>query len=145
MVPVKVSVGGSPRLFALILTSVFLVPGQARAQFPGYGLGYGYGYPAYGYGYPGFGYGYPAYPVGFGFSGYGFGFGPAAYGYVAGFPPVLPYGGPQALSPYANPMFGLGLTPLGTQSYFFEANSLGRGQLEADRRARARELLRYGR
>jgi hypothetical protein len=51
----------------------------------------------------------------------------------------------MAFAPYANPMFGLGLSPLGAQSYFTESSALGRAQLSADRRARARELLRYGR
>lgn len=42
-----------------------------------------------------------------------------------------------------NPFFGLGLTPLGIHSHFTESNLLGRGQLEASRRARARELQGY--
>jgi len=122
--------------------------------FGGYGVspyafGYGYGYPGYGMMYGGMGYGYP------GFGGfnpaYGYGYG---YGYpypnitaanVLGYSPGLPYAGPAMSSPYTNPLFGLGLTPLGVQSYFAESNTLGRGQLEADRRTRARELLRYGR
>jgi len=80
----------------------------------------GYGYGMGGYGFPGIGiyYGYPA---------------AAAFGYCT----------PIATSPYLNPFFGLGLTPLGVQSYLTEANLLGRGQLEASRRARARELQGY--
>jgi len=45
--------------------------------------------------------------------------------------------------PLGVPFFGLGLTPLGIHSYFTESNLLGRGQLEASRRARARELQGY--
>jgi hypothetical protein len=63
----------------------------------------GYLNPGFGYGYPGFGYGY-GYP--------GMGFAP---GY-AGF-----YG-----TGYRNPLFGVGLTPLGTQSYMMETRLLGR-------------------
>ena len=57
----------------------------------------GYGYGMAGYGPPGIGiyYGYPA---------------AAAFG----------YGSPIATSPYLNPFFGLGLTPLGIHSYFTE-------------------------
>ncbi|MGZ3336579.1 MAG: hypothetical protein ACXWOV_16045 [Isosphaeraceae bacterium] len=69
-----------------------------------------------GYGFPGYGYGYAS-PFGYGMPGYGYG--------------IL------------NPFFGLGLTPLGIHSYFTESNLLGRGQLEASRRARARELQGY--
>ena len=124
-----------------------------------YGYGYGYGYPGYGmmyggmgyggmgyggmgYGYPGFGGFYPAYGYGYG---YGYPYPNITAANVLGYSPGLPYAGPAMSSPYTNPLFGLGLTPLGVQSYFAESNTLGRGQLEADRRTRARELLRYGR
>jgi hypothetical protein len=113
----------------------------------GYGYGYGYGYPAYGMAYGGIGYGYP----GFGgfYPGYGYGYGTLypniTAANVLGYSPGLPYAGPALSSPYTNPLFGVGLTPLGVQSYFAESNMLGRGQLAADRRTRARELLRYGR
>ena len=58
----------------------------------------GYGYPAwYGYGYPGFRY-------------YGFG-----------------YGNPGFYTPgLMNPLFGVGMTPLGAQSYMYETQVLGR-------------------
>ena len=119
-----------------------------------YGYGYGYGYPGYGMGYGGMGYG----GMGYGYSGmggfypgYGYGYGYGTLypnitaGYALGYAPGVPYAGPAMSSPYTNPLFGLGLTPLGVQSYFTESNMLGRGQLEADRRTRARELLRSGR
>jgi hypothetical protein len=138
---------------APIVAIFLLVTPPARAQFPGYG--FGYGYPAYGYGAGygmagyGFGYGFPGmgYGFGYGMPGYGFGFGNPGFGYggVGGFPPVVPYGGFLGYSAYANPMVGVGLTPLGTQSYFTESNMLGRAQYSADQRARARQLLRYGR
>jgi hypothetical protein len=63
--------------------------------------GPGFGYDGLGYGYGGLGYGYGGYgyaPGGIGMSGVG----------------------------YWNPMFGVGLTPLGTSSYMMEANLLGR-------------------
>jgi hypothetical protein len=142
---------------------LFAVP-TARAQFPGYGFGYGYpaygngfgfgmpgygfryGYPGMGFGYPGMGYGLGYGMMGFGMMGYGLGYGYPGFGYgVGGFPPVMPYGGFLGYSAYASPMVGVGLTPLGTQSYFTEQNMLGRAQYSADQRARARELLRYGR
>jgi hypothetical protein len=139
----------------VVAALLILSPSPARAQFFGAGWGYGYpgygyGYFGYGYGYPGYGYGYPSYGYGYGnpwyggfYPGYGSAFAPPAIAY--GYGPALPYAGPLFASPYANPLFGLGLSPLGVQSYFTEANLLGRGQLEADRRARARELLRNGR
>ncbi len=119
-----------------------------------YGYGYGYGYPGYGMmyggmGYGGMGYGYAG--MGGFYPGYGYGYGYGTLypnitaGYALGYSPGLPYAGPAMSSPYTNPLFGMGLTPLGVQSYFAESNMLGRGQLEADRRTRARELLRYGR
>ena len=54
----------------------------------------------------------------------------------------LRYAGIAPSNPYSNPLFGVGLTPLGVNSYFTEMNLLGRGQLRADQRARARERAR---
>jgi hypothetical protein len=118
--------------FALL---VLIVP-ASRSQAQGYGYG-AYGYPGYGYGYggPGFGYGYGAgygygYPVG-GYYGYGgaFGFG-LGVGYS--YPPVsynyFGNGYPGVQAPLVsgvgdlNPLFGLGLTPLGVQSALAERN-----------------------
>ena len=117
---------------ALVPAFAFLLAAPAtgaQAQFVGYGMpGYGYGY-----GYPGFGLGYPAY----GNMGYGFG------GGFPAFPPGAYYGGPAitVAAPYApfgvayggtgpgayNPLFGLGLTPLGVNSALAERSLLGRG------------------
>jgi hypothetical protein len=110
----------------LILTLLAVQTPPAQAQiigyrgiaYPGYGFDYGYpGYGNFGFGYPGFGYGYfggfPAY-------GYGYGFGFDYPGYAS-----MPFGpfGPG----YSNPLFGLGLTPLGVQSALGERYILGRG------------------
>ena len=73
------------------------------------------GYPAMGYG------------MGFGYPGFGF-VSPYTFGY-----PGVAYAGPLIASPYANSLFGVGLSPLGVNSYFTEANLMGRGQLRADR------------
>ena len=165
--------GKRAQTLSMVLGLVLASPGLARAQFlggfgyggwgyggygyPGYGFGgygvspymygYGYGYPAYGMGYGGMGYGYPG--MGGFYPGYEYGYGTLypniTAGYALGYSPGLPYAGPAMSSPYTNPLFGLGLTPLGVQSYFAESNLLGRGQLEADRRTRARDLLRNGR
>ncbi len=153
------SLRGKSLALVLIVAALVCAPGAARAQFPGYGWGYGfpgYGYgmpyayamPAFGYGMgyglgmPGYGYGGMGYGYGmgngFGMSGYGYGMGPFGYPAFVG----LGYGG-MATSPYTNPYFGLGLTPLGVQSYLTESNLLGRGQLQAAQRARARELQGY--
>lgn len=128
---------------AMVLGGLVFTSTPAQAQFPG--AGFGYGMPGMGFGMPGMGYGMPG--MGFGMPGIGFGmaYPGFGFGFPAGFPAVLPYGGPMAFSPYANPMFGVGLSPLGTGSYFVESNMMGRAQLSADRRARARELLRHGR
>ncbi len=133
----------------------------------GYGMGYGYGMPFYGYGYgmpyygSGMGYGWPGYGYGMGFGGYGYGMGFGGLGYgmpLAGYGGLGGYGvpglgvyygypsygvfgsgSPLVNSPYLNQYFGVGMTPLGIHSYFFESNLLGRGQLMADQRARARQ------
>ena len=115
------------------------------------GMGYGYGMPGYGYAGMGYGYGMPGYGYGMGY-GYvmpGYGYGMGGYGFPGtgiyyGYPAFAGFGyGGIATSPYLDPYFGLGLTPLGMHSYFTESNLLGRGQLEASRRARARELQGY--
>jgi hypothetical protein len=140
----------------LILTlALFLMPAsKANAQFGGYG-GYGwggyggwgwggYGYPgvAYNYGYPGYGMGvipvygnyvmgapgyggYGGYGGGYGgYGGYGGGYG--GYGYGFGGFGYSPGGIGMSGVGYWNPMFGVGLTPLGTQSYMMETRLLGR-------------------
>jgi hypothetical protein len=124
--------------------------GYGGFSYPGMGYGYGlgmpgYGYPALGYGgmgyggmgyggmgygYGGMGYGYPmmGYGYGMGYGGMGYGFGGMGYGY--GFPGYgMGYGNPYALSGLFNPLFGVGMTPLGLQSYLYERNVLGRGLL----------------
>lgn len=120
----------------LALAMFFLaVPATTlRAQIFGYG-GYGYGYPGFGYGYPGFGYGYPGFGYGYGFGYPGFGYGGYGFGYggpgvtIAG--PYAPYGYPYGYGGYGpgalNPLFGLGLTPLGVNSALTERYLLGRG------------------
>ncbi len=77
---------------------------------PGYG-GYGGGYGGYGGGYGGYGGGYGGYGGGYGGFG-GFGYSPGGIG--------------MSGVGYWNPMFGVGLTPLGTQSYMTETRLLGR-------------------
>jgi hypothetical protein len=152
----------------MVLAATFLVPpATARAQFPGYGWGdgfAGYGFPGFGYGaYAGpYGLGMPGYGYGFGMPGYGFGlgygFGVPGYGYALGgygVPGIGIYYGYPAFGvegsgsaivnhPYLNPLFGVGMTPLGLQSYVTESNLLGRGQLAAAMRARARQQQGYG-
>jgi hypothetical protein len=133
------------RTLALSLALLVAPASLAHAQFFGYGGygGYGYGYPGFGYGYPAFGYGYGGYGYpgfgGFGYGygypgmGYGYGYSPLAYGGYGGFGYGgfgnvgfgVPYG--YWNSPYANPLFGLGLTVLGAQSALAEINLLGRG------------------
>ena len=122
--------------WSLILASTILLisAGKAGAQYPGYGWGggypgVGYGYPGVGFGSPGMGYGYPG--VGYGFPGFGYGYPAFGYGvaagpaypapvYVAGFPSPFTYWGSW------DPLFGVGLTPLGVQSYLYETRVLGR-------------------
>jgi hypothetical protein len=130
----------------LALIIVLLPSKQADAQMIGYGMGYpvagwggyGYGYPGlmgygyapygfggYGYGFanPGFGYGYPGfgYGAGYGYPGFGYGYG---YPYPGlGFAPG--YAGYYGTA-FDNPLFGIGQTPLGTQSFFMESRLLGR-------------------
>ena len=100
---------------ALALGILAGAPNRASAQFPGYGMGYGYGYPAGGFGYgPGYptmgAYGYPG-GGSYGYPGAGYGsYGSPLYGGGYFYPPPLSgYG-------YPNPLFGLGLSPLGVQS-----------------------------
>jgi hypothetical protein len=131
-------------IVTLTLALVFhaLPATEARAQFygyPGMGGGMGYGYPGlgggFGYGYPGLGggmgYGYPGMGVGFGYGypGMGGGFGYAGGYYGGGFgygaSPIYGYGNPGP--GVYNPMFGVGLTPLGVNSALSERYVLGRG------------------
>jgi hypothetical protein len=122
---------------------IVLVPAKdVGAQFMAYGggygfpaMGYGYGYPGlgYGYDYPGLGYGYAPYAYG-GF-GYGYGYGYPGYAYGLGYPGNF-YGldNPGFYTPgLMNPLFGVGLTPLGVQSYQFETRLLGRVPRSATR------------
>jgi hypothetical protein len=115
------------RFSVLVLAVLVALPGLAKAQYGGYG--WGYGYPAYGYagyGYPAYGYagyGYPAY--GYAVPGYGYGTPGFGYGNFYSYPGFSPYGYSAA---YANPLFGVGLTPLGVQSALAERNLLGRGR-----------------
>jgi len=123
----------------LALTILLVSSGTASAQFPAYGgggmavgypgWGYGgfYGYPAMGYGgfygYPGMGYGYG----GIGYGGMGYGYGGIAYGYPGFQYYGFGYGNPGFYTPgLMNPLFGVGMTPLGVQSYMYETQVLGR-------------------
>lgn len=128
--------------FALALVLGALPATRARAQMYGFGYGaygvaspyggFNYGYPAvafglpyprvgFGYGYGGYGYSYPiagysyAYP-GLGYSGLGYGYG--AYPYVPSYA--------TSGAPYVNPLFGVGLSPLGVNSALSERYMLGR-------------------
>ena len=93
--------------------------------YPGWGYGGYYAYPGMGYGYGMMGYGYPM----MGGAGYG------GYGYYPGFAYGGPgfryygfgYGNPGFYTPgLMNPLFGVGMTPLGAQSYLYETQVLGR-------------------
>ena len=134
----------------LALPILLLSSSTASAQFPAYGgggmavgypgWGYGgfYGYPAMGYGYAGIGYGGMGYGgmgyggMGYGGMGYGgMGFGGMGYGGMGyGFPGYryygFGYGNPGFYTPgLMNPLFGVGMTPLGAQSYLYETRVLG--------------------
>jgi hypothetical protein len=124
---------------AAIMTGLLALAPAAKAQFPMYGGMYGGGFPG-GYGMPmfgggyfggmgypmmaggfGYGYGYPGWGGGFGGYGYGgfggYGYGPGAF--YGGYPG---YGMPGL----SNPLFGVGMTPLGAQSFMYETQVLGR-------------------
>ncbi|HZW30226.1 MAG TPA: hypothetical protein VFF52_05920 [Isosphaeraceae bacterium] len=115
------------------LTILLLSTEKAGAQYPIYG--FGYGYPGMGYGYPGMGYGFAGMGYGFAGMGYGYpgmGYGYPGYGYGPGAGLAYPgavygfgYPGPYAWG-YGNPLFGVGLSPLGVQSYLYETRVLGR-------------------
>jgi hypothetical protein len=110
----------------LIVLTLIATPRAAQAQFPGYDWPYG----GMGYPFPSFGYGMYGSPYGFGFPGVGYGYGALGFGYPGlgiGYP-AFGYGGPLFANPYANPLFGVGLTPLGLQSYNTELNFMGRGR-----------------
>ena len=120
----------------LALAFVLLPTSNARAQYPGYG---GWGYPGWGYGGWGWGgFGYPGVAYNYGYPGYGLGNIPVYGNFVMG-APGYGYGGsgyggfgyaPGGIGMsgvgYWNPMFGVGLTPLGTSSYMMESQLLGR-------------------
>jgi len=86
------------------------------------GMGYGMGYGGMGYGgmgYGGMGYGGMGYGgMGYGGMGYG-GMGYGGMGYGGGYAGYYGTG-------WQNPMFGVGLTPLGTQSYMAETRLFNR-------------------
>jgi hypothetical protein len=92
--------------------------------YPGMGSGMGYGGMGYGgmgyggMGYGGMGYGGMGYG-GMGYGGMGYGYGYPGLGYGAGYAGFYGTG-------WRNPMFGVGLTPLGTQSYMMETRLFGR-------------------
>jgi hypothetical protein len=129
-----------------IAVAALLVFSAAPARAQGFGYGGYAGYPGLGYGGYGYGgFGYPGYGYGgYGYGGYGYGGYPGFYG--GGFTPSMIGYGPGYMFPtygygmgyntgygfgytggYYNPMFGVGLTPLGTQSALYERYYLGRG------------------
>jgi hypothetical protein len=145
---------GTARVLALAAVIVVVSAGSSRAQYLGYGSGWGgygypgfglggyglggyglggyggFGYPAvgfanYGFGYPGFGYGYPGFGFGYGYP--GFGFGGFSYGYGSAYSGLTPYSLYLDTPGSYNPLFGLGMTPLGVQSAIAERYVLGRG------------------
>ncbi len=117
---------------------ILLVPSRkSEAQMVGFGAAVGYpglgannGYPmvnypftSFGYAYPGMGYGGMGYGGmgygGMGYGGMGYGFGYPGFGYGGGYAGYYGTG-------WRNPMFGVGLTPLGTQSYMTETRLFNR-------------------
>lgn len=128
--------GRAARTFALLVALMFLPATAARAQYfgyGGYGGGFAYGYPGYGYGYPGigygygfpgvgYGYGYPGVGYGYGFPGMSFGYGYGYPGYGYGYPGFRPYITAGTGPGMYNPLFGVGLSPLGVQSALAEAS-----------------------
>ena len=143
----------------LSVATLALASGEANAQFPEYGWdysfpdrGFGGSISPYGYGMTGFDYGmsgfaYPGMASGYDYGMGGFGYGVPDLGY-----PGISYGygvgqafgdGDTATAfPFMDPLFGVGTTPLGGQSLVTDSNRVGRRQLAADRRARARNLRR---
>ena len=147
---------GRLRYMPILALAILLVPARpARAQFPAYGGGgMGFAYPAWGYGgfygYPGMGYdgmGYGYGGMGYGYGGMGYGYGGMGYGFPGmgggfyggyGYPGYayggpgfqyygFGYGNPGFYTPgLMNPLFGIGMTPLGAQSYMYETQVLGR-------------------
>jgi hypothetical protein len=135
----------------IVALAIVLMPtGTAHAQW-GFGGG-GWGYPGWGYGGWGWGgYGYPSFAYNYGYPGYGLGNIPVSGNFIMGGPGFgyggyggMGYGGYGGMGygfggfgyapggigmsgvGYWNPMFGVGLTPLGTQSYMMETRLLGR-------------------
>ena len=90
--------------------------------YGGIGYGMGYGGMGYGMGYGGMGYGGMGYGgMGYGGMGYGMGYGGFGYGGYGFYPNIY-----AQTSPLYNPLFGIGLTPLGAQSYMLETQLFGR-------------------
>ena len=137
--------GGRGRWLSVLGFAIILVAAsgtRARAQMYGFGYGgYGIAGPGYaGYGYPAvvFGMPYPRYGIGYGFGGYGYnwpmagysygyaGLGYSGMGYGYGAYPYVPTAATSG-APYVNPLFGVGLTPLGVDSALSERYMLGRG------------------
>ena len=92
---------GISQAFILIVAALVFAPGTARAQFPGYGRGYGF--PGYGYASP-FGYGMPGY--GYGILNPFFGFGLTPLG-------IRSYFGYMAISPSRTCLVAASSRPLG--------------------------------
>jgi hypothetical protein len=117
----------------LALVIVLMPSREADAQMVGFGAAVGYpsvgvynGYPMVNYPFSSFGNVYPGmgYGVGYGGMGYGMGYGVMGYGYP-GFGYGAGYAGYYGTG-WRNPMFGVGLTPLGTQSYMMETRLFNR-------------------
>jgi hypothetical protein len=99
----------------------------------------GFDYGLSGFAYPGAG-GYDYGMTGFGYGMSDFAYAGMNYGY--GVELTFGDGGTATAFPYMNPLFGVGTTSLGAGSFLTESNQLGRSQVQADRRPRARNLRR---
>ncbi|MGP0064152.1 MAG: hypothetical protein ACLQGP_11210 [Isosphaeraceae bacterium] len=121
----------------LALVVLLMPPRETNAQMVGFGAAVGYpgtgfynGFPMVNYPFTSFGNAYPGMGYGMGYGGMGYGgmgYGGMGYGGMG-------YGGMGYGAGYAgfygtgwrNPMFGVGLTPLGTQSYMMETRLFNR-------------------